>query len=227
MGSRHCSDKTFTSTSTVISDNAKPTTFLPLEPGLRVSYIVSEPESQYYDLEVTNPANIAGNPGYAIRKTDRNTGETEIFYRYTKDNAIFESGSTSYPGVRILESPFVIGNSWDRFDNVTDAGTIITGDIIIGDLDDDDILPGNTLKTIPGDGYSTMSIVGIESVEALNGISYGSCIKVAWQTDEYIYNYYWYAAGIGLVKYEQNCNLLAASDNRTVGVMTDYQVVQY
>ena len=224
-----CSDKTFTSTTTTLSQDADPTAFIPLEQGLRVSYVVLEPESQSFDIEVTDPVNIAGNPGFTIRKTDRNTGAIQTFYRYKKDNAIFESGSTSSPGERILESPFVIGNDWDRFDLTTETNTIVD-DIVTEEFQvngGNDVNPGDTYKTKPGNGYTTMSIVGVETVESLSGISYGNCLKVAWQTGESTYNYYWYAAGIGLVKFEQNYNTLAASNNYTVGVITGYQTVKY
>ena len=225
-----CSDKTFTSTSTRISDTASPTVYIPLQEGLRVGYIILEPETEYYDIEVTQPTTIAGNPGYTIRKTDRNTGEIQIFFRYKKDNSIFESGSTSSPGERILESPFVVGNTWDRFDITSGVDEPI--DYGEGEEDnevgkDGDDLPWDLPKTRPDGAYGTMTIVGVETVVALNNNSYGNCLKVAWQTGESTYNYYWYAPGIGLVKFEQNINTLEASTNHTVGVMTDYQVVEY
>jgi hypothetical protein len=225
-----CSDKTFTSTTTSVSQSASPTAYIPLEQGLRVGYIILEPETEYFDLEVTQPANIAGNPGFTIRKTNRNSGEIEFFYRYEKNNAIFESGSTDTPGERILESPFVVGNSWDRFE--TTPGT--DDPIDFGnDEEEDEInkegndIPWDLPKTRPDGSYSTMSIVGVETVVAFNNVSYGHCLKVAWQTGESSYNYYWYAPGIGLVKFEQNFNSLEASSNHTVGVMTDYQIVEY
>jgi hypothetical protein len=225
-----CSDKTFTSTTAAINENASPTAFIPLEQGLRVSYVILEPETEYFDVEVTDPVNVAGHPGYTIRKTNRNTGEIDYSYRYQKGNAIFESGSTNTPGERILESPFVAGNNWDRFDTTTSPPVIIGG----GNGDDDeevgkdgDIIPGGSNKNNPDGSYSSMLIVAVESVETTGGKSYGNCLKVAWQTDESTYNYYWYAAGIGLVKFEYNYNSLAASDNRTIGVMTDFQTVQY
>jgi len=222
-----CSDKTFTSMTAMISPDAQPTAYIPLEEGWRVTYVVLEPESGHFDIEVTDPVTVAGHPGFTIRKTDRATGQIVTFYRYIKDNAIFESQSLSQPGVRILESPFVVGNNWNRYDTVTTSVVIDNG------IDDDG--PGDTgkeddegsLKTIPDDVYSTMSIVAFENVQALNGIEYGNCLKVAWQTDESIVNYYWYAPGIGLVKYEQNVNLLSASSDRTLGVMSDYQLVEY
>ncbi len=224
-----CSDKTFTSTTTAIPQDANPTVFIPLEQGLRVSYVVLEPESQHFDIEVTDPVNIAGNPGFTIRKTDRNTDEIQLSYRYQKDNAIFESGSTSSPGERILESPFLVGNSWDRFDLTTTTNTIID-DFVDEEFevnDGDEVDPGDSHKIKPGDDYTTMSIVGVESVESLSGNSFGNCLKVEWQTGESTYNYFWYAAGIGLVKFEQNYNSLAASSDHTIGVITDYQTVKY
>lgn len=227
-----CSEKTFTSSTAAFSQNSDPTAFIPLEQGLRVSYVILEPETQYFDIEVTDPVNIVGNPGFTIRKTDRNTGEIEVFYRYCKDNAIFETGSISFPGERILESPFVVGNSWDRFDT-SSTTNIITDDIFDNGFEDyevnndDEGYPGDSHKSKPGDGYTTMTIVGVETVESMNGNSFGNCLKVAWQTGESTYNYFWYAAGIGLIKFEQNYNTLAASSNHTIGVMTDYQTVEY
>jgi hypothetical protein len=222
-----CSDKTFTSTETVAPQGGDPTTYIPLKPGLRVSYVVLEPETQNFDIEVTDPVKVAGYDGYVIRKTDRSTGQTGYSYMYEVGNAIFESGSTSSRGERILESPFVVGNTWNRFDTSSTPVINDYDDFYNDDNEINDGYPWDTYKTKPDDGYYTMSIVARESVEGLNGINYGNCIKVAWQTGEYSWNYYWYAAGIGLVKYEHNYNSLSAAANHTVGVMTDYQIVQY
>ena len=63
-----CSDKTFTSTTTAVSQNADPTAYLPLEQGLRVNYVILEPETRYYDVEVANPVSIAGNLQWRLGK---------------------------------------------------------------------------------------------------------------------------------------------------------------
>ncbi len=220
-----CSDRTYTSTSTAVSQDASPTAYIPTEEGWRVSYVLFDAETQNFDLEVTDPVIVAGNPGFTIRRTDRTTDRTITFYRYIKDNAVFESESLSDPGVRILESPFVIGNSWNRYDTSTTAVVIDPGDG--EEYDDGDDGQGGSFKTKPDGAYSTMSIIAVESVEALNGITYGGCLKVAWQTGESIINYYWYAPGIGLVKFEQNVNLLTASTDHPTGLMSDYQLVEY
>jgi hypothetical protein len=223
-----CSEKTFTSSTSSVSPSANPTVYIPLEQGWRISYVVLEPEDKHFDVEVVDPVNVARNPGYTIRRTDRNTGEIGISYMYSKGNAIFESKSTTEPGVRILEAPFVIGNSWDRYDTSSTSSTILDGDSEDFNLGKDGFsIFGDLHKVKPGMDYSTMSIVGFDDVQAMNGNTYGHCIKVEWRTSGTHVNYYWYAAGIGLVKYEHNSNGLSAGENYTLGVMTDFQKVEY
>jgi len=226
-----CSDQTFVSSTTVVPGDADPDIYIPLEQGFRISYVLLEPETEYFDVEITDPATVAGNPGFTVRNTDRNGGQTETYYLYMKDNAIFKSGSTTYPGEKILESPFVAGKTWNRFDT-TASGTGITSDTEddwlndVGD-DQDDGDPGNTLKNRPDENYGQMTITGFETVEAVNGNKYGNCLKVAWQVDESTYNYFWYAPGIGLIKFEECKSLSAAADGQVLGVMTDFQKVEY
>jgi hypothetical protein len=195
-----CSDKTFTTTSVAVPDDATPTAYLPLEVGLRVSY-----------------------GGFQIRRTEQATGGTSYCYRYAKGNAIFESDRPDEPGLRILEAPFVIGNSWDRYDT---SITISAGGGV-DPQDDGDTTIIDAHKRSPGAAYSTMTIVGLEDVVAMNGRSYGHCIKVAWPVNATTINYYWYAANIGLVKYEYGVSTQGTGSGYAAGVMTDYQIVKY
>ena len=226
-----CSDNTFSSSDDAESaQSAPPTVYIPLEQGLRVSYSIVQPESRYFDLEVTDPSRIAGHNGFRIRSVDRITGETSTFYRYAAGNAIYESSSLSSPGYKILEGPFSTGHGWNRYDTAVtnddydygngDNGNGI-GDDFKGDIED---MFG---KNNPGDNYGYMSIVGFEDVTALDGQTYGNCLKVAWQSSESTTNYYWYATGIGMVKFQYGFNYLSATDNSTIGIMTNYQTVVY
>lgn len=216
-----CSSKKFTNTTTTTNlDTADPTTYIPLDQGWRVSYTVLEPATEHYDIEVSDPAVIAGHDGYTIRRTNRTTLEQTYKFMYATSSAIYESSASNDPGSKILAAPFVIGNSWD----ITEATVGGYGDTTGTDFDD-----GDDIHLIGGgDGeYNQMSIVAKESVEALDGHTYSNCLKVEWQTGEYSYNYYWYAAGIGLVKYESVPNSLSAEDNNTVTVMSDYAQITY
>ncbi len=218
-----CSDKTLTSTAVDTNPDSGALAYLPLTDGWRVSYVFLEPESGQLDIEVADPVMVVGNPGFTVRKTDPNGPYSEVCYRYAKGDAIFESNSLHDPGVRILEAPFVIGNSWDRNDTST-TSSVITD---LGGDSGDGTGGGVTFKTKSDGSYSTMSIVSIEDVRALNDITYGHCIKVAWQTGPSTCDYYWYAPGIGLVKFEHDVDLLNLSADHTSGVMTDYQNVTY
>lgn len=216
-----CSDKSFSTSMTTISDDAPASAYIPLNQGWRINYVQTEPEVAYYDIEITDPASIAGNSGYIVRKTNSTTGDVSYSYRYSADNAVFESYSTTDPGVRLLEGPFTVGHSWNRYNT-----TISTGDDN-GDTDTSGTGGDIQLGSVPGDDYQTMSIVAKESVTALDGHTYGNCVKVSWQIGEYAYNYYWYAAGIGLVKFESVSNALSAGDSDVLTVMSDYSKIEY
>jgi hypothetical protein len=216
-----CSDKTITSTTVATNPDSRAVVYMPLTDGWRVSYALVEPETGQVNIEVADSVMVAGYPGFTIRKYDPNGPYEEIFYRYAKGDAIFESHSLNDPGVRILEAPFVIGNSWDRNDTST------TNSIITGFGADSGIGGGGIYKTKTAGTYTTMSIVSVDDILALNDISYGHCIKVAWQTGPSTCNYYWYAPGIGLVKFEEDVNLFDLSAEHTIGIMTDYQKVTY
>ncbi|MEZ5360640.1 MAG: hypothetical protein R3F48_17640 [Candidatus Zixiibacteriota bacterium] len=221
LGLFGCSDNTFSSSTTQVSEDAPASAYVPLNQGWRISYVQMEPEVAYYNIEVTDPVNISGHAGYVIRRTNTSTNQVTYNYRYAADNAVFESYSTADPGVRILDGPFAVGHSWNRYNTTVGGGT--------NDGDTDTTTSGDDpqLGSIPGDDYQTMSIVAIESVAAMDGHTYGNCIKVAWQIGEYAYNYYWYAAGIGLVKFESVTNALAADDSDVLTIMSDYADIQY
>ena len=221
-----CSDKTFMSSWTAVLSDANPMVYMLLDQGWRISYVSLEPETRYFDVEVTDPATVAGNQARTIRNTDRTTGEVFTFYRYCKGNAVFESQSIDAPGVRILESPFIVGHSWNRYDTSTTSNTYDNGNGNDNGADGKKGF-GDNFKTKPAEPYSVMSIVGIENVETLNGHSYANCLKVAWESGPSTYNYFWYAAGIGLVKFEQGVNAANPGTAQTSGIMSDYQHVEY
>ncbi|MCP4567672.1 MAG: hypothetical protein GY841_08840 [FCB group bacterium] len=226
-----CSDGTFTSSTTEISEQASPLAYIPLEQGLRIDYALMEDEGiSYYESEITNPVTIVNSEGFEIRRIDRSKNETSVMYRYVKGNAIFESSSTNDPGYKILEGPFVVGHTWNRYEETTSTETTI---IANGDNGNDgfDIkgvtITGRNYKVLPDGEYGNMTIVGYEDVRAMNGTNYGQCLKVSWNTDPLHTNYYWYSSGIGLVKFEQRINTINSTEESVSIIMTDYQIVEY
>ncbi len=225
-----CTGREFTITSATSNITASPTEYLPLTRGLRVDYTVTIPQPQHFDIEVADPVTVDNYAGFTIRRTDRDLNQTTISYRYVKGNAIFETQSLDYPGARILEAPFEVGRSWNRFDTSTTTLTvdttgswIDTGNIVkSGSID-----PGGFNKEIPGQAYGTMTIVGFETVRGSNGQSYGHCMKVEWQTGADTKNYYWYYAGVGMVKFAEGVSTLSSSEAQLEGVVANFQIVKY
>ncbi len=227
-----CSEKSFITKTNQVAPTADPVAFIPLNQGLRIEYVDLEPETDHYDIEIVNPVIIAGHSGFTFRRTDRQTNEINTWYQYSNGVAIFQTSSLNDPGMRILESPFVAGNSWNIYD--TSSTTTGSGGGNNNDPADDEVGKGDdwttfgdTWKILPDGEFNTMTIVGFESVEAMNGTSYGNCLKVQWQTDSLSSNFYWYASGIGLIKFESRSESSYQSGNNTVTVMTDFQTVQY
>ncbi len=217
-----CSSKKFTNTSTTISDTAHPTTYIPLDQGWRVSYTLLEPETEHFYVEVSDPVVVYGNPGFTIRRTNTTTLEQSVSFMYATSSAMYQSGATNNPGYKILELPYTVGHSWERMTS-SGGGGVTDSTIDIDDAGDD----GLYLTDGDSELYSTMSIVAKENVVALDGHTYSNCLKIEWQVGEYAYNYFWYAAGIGLVKYENVPNILSASENNTVSVMSDFEQIAY
>jgi hypothetical protein len=214
-----CSDKTFT---TVTNSNPPETTtpsYAPLEPGLRVSFVVLGQNGQSFDIEIGDSIMVNGNPGFQVRQVDHQTQATVVTYRYMKGNALFESASINDPGVRVLEGPFVPGHSWDRNDTWT-----INGGGTLGGDDEGGIGGGYIRKVLTP---ALMNIVGFEDIQALDGATYSRTLKVAWPVDADHTNYYWYALGIGMIKYEEGFMRAAPDAATTVALMTDFQKVKY
>ncbi|MFH1701470.1 MAG: hypothetical protein ABIE07_12900 [Candidatus Zixiibacteriota bacterium] len=222
-----CSDNSFISSTSSISENAPATVYVQMEQGWRINYATVEPSTEYFSIEVTDPVSINGNPGFTIRHVNNTTNELWYTYMYSDGNAIFESSSTNQRGDKILESPFVIGHSWNRIEDNGSSGT--NDPNIYGDNDGGNPPDGYGYfnKTLPGSEYTIMTIAGKETVKTLDGKSHGNCLKVERQTGENSYSYFWYAAGIGLVKYENISGSLSSDNNRVLSIITDYQKVEY
>ena len=143
------------------------------------------------------------------------------YFRVYSDALYFYENIQAEPE-KIIEMPFVIGSSWDRFET---GGTDLTFDdlyidISAGDDYQPDPIEGDstgfppvTLKTYPSIGAISMTVESIERLQLNNGLSYSEAVKIS-NTD---YsgtkdNYYWYVANYGLVKF-----VIGATDTKPNG----------
>ncbi len=141
------------------------------------------------------------------------------------------SGVTLYTapqaaGETILASPLRPGQSWSRFlqvlDSVptTDTTTLATdfpgGGIVVKGNNGGGGGGGNggggTGKVVPTIGSNLAYVDAVEEVALSNGSRYAGALKVRTVNTLGTQNYYWFAPGIGLVKY-----VLSASANHANG----------
>ncbi len=116
---------------------------------------------------------------------------------------IYESSSSG--GEKVLDIPLTVGKSWSRFSSIS-AGTEDDFTIIITDnkLTNDS---GNTSdsgvtnKTFPTDGSAVMTVDKYESIQLSNGDYYSNTVRISNDGSGGTRNYYWFAPGVGLVKY--------------------------
>jgi hypothetical protein len=157
------------------------------------------------------------------------------FIRYESDAVYFYANATAGPE-KLLEAPFEVGHYWQRFepvtvtidddnllDDITDGDDQKNGDtsftIPISDDKNDNLggLPGSgTSKTFPTTGSNYMKITAIEDIQLNNGDSYKNCVCVENKSGTYT-NYYWYAPGVGLVRYVLDATAESFPDGQIIG----------
>ncbi|MBN2226572.1 MAG: hypothetical protein JW763_04345 [candidate division Zixibacteria bacterium] len=138
-------------------------------------------------------------------------------YLYGENNALyyFELGDSQ--AERILEAPFIQGRSWERYDvDITaedeeetytyalDSNlTGYNGKEQVDDPQDDYIEYNESAPalTTPVTGSNELKIRAVEeALETESGLEFDDCLRVENLDGGYV-NRYWYAAGVGLVRY--------------------------
>jgi hypothetical protein len=127
------------------------------------------------------------------------------------------SGVTLYETMQsqpetFLKFPLQPGQTWDRF--AASNSTITTSDtatIAAGFDDGSGIVTkggggnggggGGTGKVVPGTSGNVSRVNAIEEIVLSNGSHFSATVKVEVDDQSGLQNYYWFAPGIGLVKY--------------------------
>jgi len=116
---------------------------------------------------------------------------------------IYESSNSA--GEKVLDIPLTVGKSWSRFSSIS-AGTEDDFTIIITDnkLTNDTGSTGDSgvaNKSFPTDGSAVMTVDKFESIQLSNGDYYSNTVRISNGGSGSTRNYYWFAPGVGLVKY--------------------------
>lgn len=151
-------------------------------------------------------------------------------YLVVTDSALFmyDDGAGAQ---KILDLPLRAGHTWQRNDlTELDAGG--SGEDQGDTGGDDDLSTGDdgggydqAPMGFPGTvGQFEMTVIGRESVILGNGLSFSNVYRVRSQNASGSYNYYWYASGVGLVKYVINASPLSTSIGSEVGELSNYGI---
>ena len=116
---------------------------------------------------------------------------------------IYESSNSA--GEKILDIPLTVGKSWSRYSTISagieDDFTIIITDNKLtndtGNTDDSEV----ATKSFPTDGAAVMTVDKYESIQLSNGDYYSNTVRISNDGGGSTKNYYWFAPGVGLVKY--------------------------
>ncbi|MFZ1683145.1 MAG: hypothetical protein WAU88_03350 [Candidatus Zixiibacteriota bacterium] len=186
----------------------------------------------YLTLQVGSPASIgttAATQWFAIRPD--NSVDTDYVVVTTSGVTLFETPRSA--AETILKFPLAQGASWVRFAgssdssaNGSDSTTIATGNgggIITkgGDTGGGGGGGGGAGKVLPNCGGTISRVSSIEDVVTTSGRHFSSSVKIEVDDQQGFQNFYWFAPGVGLVKY-----ILRATPQRPNGVQRG-EVISY
>ncbi len=140
-------------------------------------------------------------------------------YYYATNNALYFYAHRSAEPEKLLELPLAVGQSWERFPTSGSGGGGTGPDTSDGE-------PLLSSNNFPSAGSNLITVRGIETITLSNGFVFSGVVKlstsgsVANSGDE---NLYWFAPGVGLVKYVLGASgTLSTAEGQVVGELLDY-----
>jgi len=226
-------------TTTLFTSNSiDPEDYFPLQTRYTTHFDVREYNGNMQELtfQVGSPVSVAGQPGYQWLVNSSNGGYDTSYFVAT-ESGLYLYGSLSSIPEQILSFPLETGASWNRYesfssDNAGDetngGGTTNGGlkDIIDGEQENQGFKDSSdagiaSSYNFPTDGANTLTKESIEEVALKNGTKFSESIKIK-NAGSDGYNYYWFAPGIGLVKYIIGTSENNSANGRTVGEISHY-----
>lgn len=172
------------------------------------------------------------------------SGERYTNYFVFTDSALFFYENWSDEPEKVLSIPFSSGSTWNKSDGVTTLATGDTTDTDNGSNDnqtndykggeDDPVDPkpgdngggGAANKNFPGNNAGNFTIEGTETLALSNGDVFSGTIRVRADGDA-VTNYYWFAPGVGLVRWVLDADQNDMFDGTEVGELIQYGVQSF
>jgi len=174
--------------------------YFPLNEGFQTTFEISSANGSAVQITYTVGKEVPflGRLATEWIKIENGTKDTSYLVLNSSSLEFYESRNSS-PEV-ILDLPLAVGKTWSRFEindsqlNDTSAGN---GGIVVKDGTDGPDLAVSILN----EGYATMMVDKIESLELGRAGYHSGVYRVSNDAGSNTRNYYWYAAGLGLIKF--------------------------
>lgn len=228
-----CSDESGTLSSGGQVSSTGIAAYFPLDEGYTTVYTVeyANGTEQQVTYKASTEAEIQG---LAVKQLIQyvNGSIADTSYIRTTSDAVFHFAGKSSSAEKMLELPFTLGASWDKDDfnweELTDSVQVNNDNLDKTDQDstsvEDDGLTDvdPQLVTFPISGSITMTVAGFENLELDNGQFFSRALKIMSTGQSGKMNYYWYAPGVGLVKYVIGAYVGGSLEGETVGQLVSY-----
>jgi len=130
---------------------------------------------------------------------------------------LYYYSATNADPEKILQVPLSNGSSWATSDVVSDDFT----DIITGTKTDSTNNPNINSKNFPTVTAVNFTVEATESIQLNTGNSYSQAVRLSTPNGTRK-NYYWYAPGIGLVRYVIGASTSSYPNGDIVGEIDSY-----
>jgi hypothetical protein len=212
------------SASSVTSDV---TDYFPLDEGYVTEYVVrSGMQTETISFEVGKV--VVSNDGPLVAWFSYEGATRDTSYLLATSSALYYYETFYSDPEKILQFPLLPGNSWNRWGSDPKNDTIAYDynfdfrqgfedkfGINLGD-------PGGAQKSFPTQGGSTMLVEGVERVELESGKFFSNAVRIAIEQSSGSTNYYWFSAGIGMIRYSLETTDANYPDGVVVGEINNW-----
>lgn len=213
-------NETIINSSSDASANAGVTAYFPLSSGYVTKFAVRTATGETWIDNYSIGDNAEVQSITATARFKYGTSPIDTGYFYATSSALYFYAHRSATPEKILALPLAVGQSWERFPTSGSGGT---------DPDTPNEEGGDPLlsaENYPSTGSNVVTVRAIETITLSNGYVFSGAVKlctsgsVANSEDE---NQYWFAPGVGLVKYVLGASgSLSTAEGQVVGELLDY-----
>ena len=218
-------------------------TYFPISDGYTTTYrVTSNGVSELISFEVDGRAAAPHNDMWQF-VAELPSGVRDTSYLRVTSQAVYHYDGLQGDPETILQAPLSIGHSWNRFGENSPESEVVydSVNISLGNLDA--LLKGNgtvkelngtdgsdyqpyddwlAAKVFPTQGRLQIRVQAQEQLNLSNGRHYSYVLRLSNVQQDGRSNYYWYAPGVGLVRYVLGATVTSYPDGDVVGELVEF-----